>query len=74
MTQKTEKTTRTATAKPKAQPKAEPRKTRLQVVREEIDKLYSDSGPVTKGKSEFLPGSDLGQDSKADDILKDKPL
>jgi len=29
---------------------------------------------VTKGKSEFLRGSDLGQDSKADDILKDKPL
>lgn len=29
---------------------------------------------VTKGKSMFLPDSDLGKDSKADDILKDKPL
>jgi hypothetical protein len=29
---------------------------------------------VTKGKVGFLPDSDLGKDSKADDILKDKPL
>lgn len=29
---------------------------------------------VTKGKTIVMPGSDAGLDTKADDILKDKPL
>ena len=34
--------------------KAPPRKTRLQEVNEALDKLYADSGPVTKPKADKL--------------------